>query len=95
MVTAALALTVLVYMMYNAFGFAAFKAAAPFIGTVGLVFAVAHYLDRARELEDAKERGEGRSLPSKDKAPAAAGSGTARKGTAASAAVPRRRRVAD
>lgn len=95
MVTAALALTVLVYMMYNAFGFAAFKAAAPFIGTVGLVFAVAHYLDRAKELEDAKERGEKKSSLSKNKAPAVAGSGTTRKGTAASVAVRRPRRVAD
>ncbi|CAN0576207.1 unnamed protein product, partial [Ectocarpus sp. 12 AP-2014] len=39
--------------MYSAYGIGALKAAAPFVGTVAVVFAVAHCLDRAHEAEDA------------------------------------------
>lgn len=36
--TASLSVTYLAFLLYSAYGFAAFKAAAPFIGTVTLVF---------------------------------------------------------
>lgn len=36
--TASLSVTYLAFMLYSAYGFAAFKAAAPFVGTVTLVF---------------------------------------------------------
>lgn len=36
--TVSLSVTCLTFLLYSAYGFAAFKAAAPFVGTVILVF---------------------------------------------------------
>lgn len=55
--TAAFCVTFLGYLMYSSFGLAAVKMAAPFIGTVVLVFAAAHALDKAKDLEDSKKEG--------------------------------------
>ncbi|CAM9725764.1 unnamed protein product [Scytosiphon promiscuus] len=38
LVTAAMSVTYLGFLLYTAFGMGAFKAAAPFIGTIALVF---------------------------------------------------------
>lgn len=59
-VTAAFCVTFLGYLLYTSFGVAAVKAAAPFVGTVVLVFAAAHALDKANDLEDAKKEGGGK-----------------------------------
>lgn len=95
--TAAFSVTFLGFLLYSAFGLAACKAVAPFVGTIALVFCAAHCLDKANELEDAKAReAKGSTLPAG--APVAgAGVGGAGAGKAAKAAstLPKRRRVAD
>ncbi|CAM9505166.1 unnamed protein product [Ascophyllum nodosum] len=93
LVTAALALTILGYIMYSALGMAAFQAAAPFLGTLAIVFGVAHYMDKASESEDAKSRRTRVGSASKSEV-LSESSGIAHKGTG-SVALPKRRRVAD
>ncbi|CAM9648142.1 unnamed protein product [Ectocarpus fasciculatus] len=71
--------------MYSAYGLGALKAAAPFVGTVALVFAAAHCLDRAHEAEDTAKAAQ----------KSTGGGGTAAKRTATTPAIPKRRRIAD
>ncbi|CAM9420434.1 unnamed protein product, partial [Pylaiella littoralis] len=54
LVTAGLSLTYLSFLLYTAYGLGALRVAAPFIGTIALVFAAAHCLDKAQHAEDAK-----------------------------------------
>ncbi|CAB1102363.1 unnamed protein product [Ectocarpus sp. CCAP 1310/34] len=85
LVTVALSVTYLSFLMYSAYGLGAVKAAAPFVGTVALVFAVAHCLDRAHEAEDTAK-----AAPKSTQ-----GGGTTAKPTATTPAIPKRRRIAD
>ncbi|CAM9725982.1 unnamed protein product [Ectocarpus sp. 8 AP-2014] len=85
LVTVALSVTYLSFLMYSAYGLGAVKAAAPFAGTVALVFAVAHCLDRAHEAEDAAK-----AAPKSTQE-----GGTTAKSTATTPAIPKRRRIAD
>lgn len=91
--TAAFCVTFLGYLLYSSFGIAALKAAAPFIGTVVLVFAAAHALDKAKDLEDSKKEGERKpsagAVAAPAPAPEIAGAGKP------STLPKRRRRIAD
>eukprot|EP00752_Nemacystus_decipiens_P009342 g8349.t1 len=90
LVTAALSVTYLGYMMYAAYGLGALKAAAPFIGSISIVFGIAHCLDKAQDAEDERTKAASSG--------GAAGAGVATKpkaGGTTTPAVPKRRRVAD
>lgn len=88
----ALSISVLAFFLYRAFGFAAIQATLPFVAALAFAFAVAHYLDT----RDAKE-GTASGSPASESAPSnpsGRDEGVQRKADA-TAAVPRRRRVAD
>lgn len=98
--TCSLSVTVLAFVIYNAFGIAALKVVAPFAATLGLTFLAAHALDTIKEDEDAKAEAtnaQSRRVPG-DAPSAAAGavvSGGVVGGSSSSTALPKRRRVAD
>lgn len=88
--------------MYTAYGLAAVKAAAPFLGTLVLVFTAAHLLDKANDTADATATSkqeltaQGVGSSAVGAVGAGAGAGQARNGAGgASSTVPKRRRVAD
>eukprot|EP00903_Cladosiphon_okamuranus_P011115 g10491.t1 len=91
--TAAFSVTYLSYMMYAAYGLGALKAAAPFVGSVSLVFGIAHCLDRAQDAEDERAKSASSGGASKPKSGAAAAATTTP--TTKAPMVPKRRRVAD
>lgn len=93
-VAAAFSLTGLGYLLYSAYGLAALRVAAPFLGTIVLVFGAAHCLDKANEAEDAKARVAKGSALSEGCAPVSSAGGRAGK-AAATSTLPKRRRVAD
>lgn len=101
LVTCALSASVLAFVLYASFGLAALKAVAPFVGTLGLTFLAAHFLDASNAEEDSKAKatnartqGRGPSTPS-SAAAGTIGSGGIMGGPSSSTTLPKRRRVAD
>lgn len=92
LVATALSISVLAFFLYQAFGFAAIQATLPFVAALAFAFAVAHYLDTKDAKEGiASDSAAPKSAPSN---PSGRDEGLQRKADA-TAAVPRRRRVAD